>query len=324
MGLKLEEKWIWDLWLAKDGPDYHVYYLQAPRALSNPELRHRNVSIGHAVSGDLRQWEVLPDAMKPATEEGAWDDYTTWTGSVIKHQGLWFMFYTGGTRAENALIQRIGFATSKDLIHWERHTDNPVIQHDPTRYESYDPDLWHDHTWRDPWVMRDPESELFHAFITARVKDGPTDGRGVIALAQSSDLCNWEVLDPVTAPGDFGYMEVPQVERIKDAYFLFFSTVKNFHSELRRERTAAESVTGIHYLVAEKISGPYQTLTDEFLLGDTNGTYYGSKTVLDPAGQRVLLPMRYLNEHGEFIGDMGDPIQLTIGSEGGLFLEDNQ
>jgi beta-fructofuranosidase len=171
--------------------------------------------------------------------------------------------------------------------------------------------------------MRDPESGMFHAFITARVKHGPTDGRGVIALAQSSDLHNWQVLDPVTAPGDFGYMEVPQVVCIEDAYVLFFSTVKSFHSELRRERTAAASVTGIHYLVAENLSGPYRALTEEFLLGDANGSYYGSKTVLNPAGRWVLLPMQYLNEHGEFVGEMGDPLRLAISTEGALSIEEH-
>jgi beta-fructofuranosidase len=323
MALCIDDKWIWDLWLALDSLDYHAFYLQASKALGDPELRHRNVSVGHAVSQDLRSWEILPDALHPSSEEGAWDDFTTWTGSVIQHEGRWYMFYTGGNRAENALIQRIGYAVSKDLIHWERFPGNPVILHDEQHYEGYDPDLWHDHTWRDPWVMKDPNTGSFFAFITARVKDGPKDGRGVIALAHSQDLVRWEVRDPVMPPGDFGYMEVPQVINIEGIYYLLFSTVKQFHSEEHLSRSQTEPQTGLHYLIAEDLTGPYQYLTDTFLLGDSAGTHYGGKIVKDPDGHWALLPMCYLDGDGNFVGEMGDPVPVKVDSLSALNVDVN-
>ena len=46
-------------------------------------------------------------------EAPAWDDYTTWTGSVVQgDDGLWHLFYTGTSRSEDGLKQRIGHATS--------------------------------------------------------------------------------------------------------------------------------------------------------------------------------------------------------------------
>jgi beta-fructofuranosidase len=323
MGLKLDDDWIWDVWLAVDGEDYHAYYLRAPRSLGDPELRHRQVSIGHAVSRDLREWEVLPDALQPARIEGVWDDYTTWTGSVIKHEGLWYMLYTGGNRAENALVQRIGLAQSRDLIHWERYSENPVIHHDAAMYELYEPGIWHDHTWRDPWVLKDSQSEVFYAFITARLNEGPNDGRGVVALARSMDLFEWQVLKPVTPSGEFGFMEVPQVVRIESRYYLLFSTVARFHSKARRARVASPPETGIHYLVAENLTGPYHYLTDDFLLGDAVGRYYGAKLIKDPQGGWVLLPMLYLDESESFIGAMGDPVHVRVDSRGLLVVEDS-
>src|SRR5687767_12256345 len=119
MALRLEDKWVWDFWFAVEGDNYHIFYLQANRALENPDMRHWNVSIGHAVSRDLRQWRILPDALRPSDptlKPEAFDTYTTWTGSVLQHNGLWYMFYTGSKRSENGLIQRIGLATSRDLI----------------------------------------------------------------------------------------------------------------------------------------------------------------------------------------------------------------
>ena len=108
MTLRLPDKWIWDFWLAQDDHDYHIFYLQAPRSLREESLRHWNVSIGHAVSSDLQHWRILPDALYPATNREAWDDFTTWTGSIIRHDGCWYLFYTGGARAEDGLVQRIG------------------------------------------------------------------------------------------------------------------------------------------------------------------------------------------------------------------------
>jgi beta-fructofuranosidase len=37
MTLRLPDKWMWDFWLIRDGMDYHVFYLQAPRSLGDPD-----------------------------------------------------------------------------------------------------------------------------------------------------------------------------------------------------------------------------------------------------------------------------------------------
>ena len=56
------DRWVWDLWIARTSSEYHMFFLQAPRALGDPDLRHRNASIGHASSVDLATWTILPDA----------------------------------------------------------------------------------------------------------------------------------------------------------------------------------------------------------------------------------------------------------------------
>ncbi|MEZ5080393.1 MAG: hypothetical protein R2878_07030 [Thermoleophilia bacterium] len=62
MTLALDDRWLWDFWTAQDGGRLHVFYLQAQKSLGDPDLRHWNVSIGHAVSADMERWEILPDA----------------------------------------------------------------------------------------------------------------------------------------------------------------------------------------------------------------------------------------------------------------------
>src|SRR4051812_1228354 len=120
MSFALADKWAWDFWLAQDGGNYHLFFLQADKSLGDPDLRHWNVSIGHAVSTDLRSWKALGTCLAPARGP-AFDDGTTWTGSIIRHDGLWHLFYTGTSTSEDRKKQRIGLATSTDLHRWQRH-----------------------------------------------------------------------------------------------------------------------------------------------------------------------------------------------------------
>ena len=197
--LHLDDRWIWDFWLIDDGPDHHVFYLQAPRSLGDPELRHRHATIGHAVSSDLRSWEQLPDALGPGPA-GAWDDNAPWTGSIIRAADRWQLCYTGTSSVDGGVIQRIGIAVSDDLIHWERPVDHPVLSADHHWYERLGDSDWFDEAWRDPWLMTDPNTGDTLAFICARTAHGPSDERGAIGLARSADLRHWTVDEPVYAP----------------------------------------------------------------------------------------------------------------------------
>jgi beta-fructofuranosidase len=220
--LRLEDRWVWDSWLADDGRRYHLFFLQAPRSEGDPDVRHFQVSVGHAVSDDLRTWEVLPTALEPSPGP-RWDDYTTWTGSVVRAPDRrWLMFYTGTSRAEDGLIQRIGSAESDDLLNWRR-MDAPPLEADPRWYEKLDPTAWPDEAWRDPYVYPDPHGEGWHMLITARANSGPPDSRGVIGHARSVDLIDWQILEPLSEPGSFGHLEVPQAADVEGTPIVVFS-----------------------------------------------------------------------------------------------------
>jgi beta-fructofuranosidase len=193
MALHLTDKYIWDFWTIKRADQYHIFYLSAPRTPHNPELRHSAAAVGHAVSHDLIHWEVLSDALNPASN-GAWDDRAIWTGSVISRHDRYYMFYTSTCHAENGKIQRIGLATSSDLVNWQRHHANPIIEADRLWYEKFGDLEIIDEAWRDPHVAFDEENNLYYALICARINHGPSDGRGAVGLAQSRDcVCQWRV-----------------------------------------------------------------------------------------------------------------------------------
>lgn len=317
MALRLDDKWIWDFWLAQDGPDFHIFYLQAPRALKNPELRHWHVSIGHAVSTDLRNWSLLPDALHPSPpDSSAWDNYTTWTGSITPYGKGWAMLYTGSSRAEKGLVQRIGLATSPDLLTWTKHPRNPVLTADPRFYEQLDRNLWHDQAWRDPWVFR--HEGRFHAYVTARGLEGEPSGRGVIGHALSDDLVHWQCLPPAAHPGEFGHMEVPQLVHIGHRWYLFFCVGHGQYARARLARQNVARVTGTHYLVGETAFGPFRMLEEEFLLADEAGSNYAGKAVRDPQGGWALLASRSRTASGGYRGEIGDPMPLAALADGRL------
>lgn len=324
MTLRLDHKWVWDFWLAQDGPDYHLFYLQADRSLKVEKLRHWHVSVGHAISQDLKSWAILPDALHPtqwATNRDAWDDYTTWTGSIIQHDDLWYMFYTGGRRFEHGMVQRVGLATSKDLTHWEKYHDNPLIEPDPERYEVLKNMQWHDVAWRDPFVFKDDTTDEFHAYITGRVNYGDPSGRGVIAHAKSSNLIEWEVLEPITEPGEFGQLEVPQLVKIGSLYYLVYCNIAQHHSHDRLNRLEKPPMTGTHYYVSESPFGPFRMLTNEYFAADVQESLYAGKLIQDPDGKWCFIAFRNNDENGEFVGEIIDPIPVSVEEDGRLTLE---
>ena len=50
MVLALADHYVWDSWYVRDGETWHGFFLKAPRSIGDPDLRHWNVSYGHATS----------------------------------------------------------------------------------------------------------------------------------------------------------------------------------------------------------------------------------------------------------------------------------
>lgn len=315
--LILPDHWTWDFWLIRHAGNYHLFFLMAPTSLGDPDLRHVNARIGHAVSKDLREWEVLGEALGPG-ESGSWDDQSTWTGSVIEAPDGWQMYYTGVRRSEGGLVQRIGRATSTDLHTWVKD-GSFVLEADPRWYEQLDLDVWFDLTWRDPWVYRDEEAGDYRMLITARAKDGPADARGVIGLARSDDLNDWEVLPPLASPGEFGHLEVPQLERIDHRWYLFFSAYEWAHSGARVDRGLSDC--GTHYLVAESARGPFTLSTERFFSGDARGELYAGRVIETFDGEWVFLAFLQFVDGGPFVGGLSDPFPIRVDSRGALSID---
>lgn len=301
--LKLADSWVWDSWYAFDGEYHHAFYLRASRALGNPDRRHRNPYIGHAISKDLKNWEVLADAVA-ISESPAFDSWTTWTGSVVRDDdGLWWMFYTGTSREDGGDIQTVGAATSTDLMTWTKLSSEAMVKADPTWYELFTPGFWHDQAWRDPWVFR-TEDGLWHMYITARANEGERFERGVVGHATSTDLRNWTVQPPLSETNSgFGQTEVFQVAVVDGVPTLLWCCGWRELPEASLQKYGAG---GMFSVTADSVLGPWDlSKATRF----PHPSIYAAR-VVEHEGEWFMLGFRDI-EDDKFVGEITDPIPVT-------------
>lgn len=306
MVLRLADKWVWDSWFVRDGDTFHAFYLHASRALGNPDLRHFHPIVGHSTSTDLINWTVERDAII-TSESPAWDDLTTWTGSVVRDDdGVWWMFYTGTSRPEGEKRQTVGAARSHDLFVWEKVEGNPLVVADSRWYETTEVDDMQ--TWRDPWVFRFPDDPEWKMLVTARANHGPEGDRGVMALATSDNLVEWTVQPPLSEPGaGFHHLEVFQFAVVDGVPLILFCCDR---AAMSKERQTSDD--GVFTCVVN------DDLTDvdfrQSVLFDD--TIYAARLIETDDGWVLI---GFVNRpNGEFVGELCDPIPVTADPVKGL------
>jgi beta-1,2-mannobiose phosphorylase / 1,2-beta-oligomannan phosphorylase len=99
---------------------YHMWYTGQAKGKSK---------IGYATSPDGRNWkrQSLTPVLEPSV---AWEGVAVMCPHVMwdERERTWKMWYSGGEQYEpNA----IGYATSTDGVHWNKHDANPVLTPDP-------------------------------------------------------------------------------------------------------------------------------------------------------------------------------------------------
>ena len=209
---------IGDAWYYAEGETVHLFCLLGTGGRSE---------VAHLVSRDLRNWENAGYALRRG-EAGSWDDLRLATGSVIRHQGTYWMAYTGHHSGDEPMVQRVGMASSADLYRWTKLPQNPVSEASASHYELMATGKRPKVHWRDPFLLPADATLGTDAgvlqLITARRKDGPVTSRGTVAVTRSRDLRNWEVLPPLRHDRIAEEMEVPQVYPIGGRWHLLFCT----------------------------------------------------------------------------------------------------
>ena len=306
--LRLSDQWIWDSWIADDGTDYHLFFLQAPSALEDGSLRHARARVGHASSTDLRDWTYTGEVFGPAP--GGWDDVAIWTGStVLGPDHVWRMFYTAiSSRGHGLRDQRIGVAVSDDLVRWRRVGEQPIITADPAVYTTLAEDQTASETWRDPFVFADPDGDGWHMLITARAVGADRNDDGVLAHARTEDLQKWRLGPPLCAPGaGFGQLEVPQARAVDGRHVLVFTCHPEEQTPQRRARHGRASTW---YVVSDSPIGPWDLTTVQPFLDDP--WLFAAPLVQDRAGSWNFLGFRNLEHEGILCLEIVDPIPVGL------------
>ncbi len=81
--------------------------------------------VGLATSSDGIHWEKYNG--NPVLSGKDWD-YAIRPQSIVKRNGIYYLFYTGGL----GYNCKIGVATSQDGYNWERYSGNPIMTYDKT------------------------------------------------------------------------------------------------------------------------------------------------------------------------------------------------
>ncbi|WP_373635075.1 levansucrase [Yoonia sp. SS1-5] len=323
MVLALKDYFVWDSWYVRDGDLWHGFFLKAARAIGDPDLRHFNVSYGHATSTDLINWDHLGTCFEPSSGD-KWDNYTVWTGSVVRgDDDLWHLYYTGTRKDEVGLPQRIGHATSTDLHNWTRVGDGLILDLTGPHAHHYEADfaegVWHDRAMRDPWVLRDPSGDGWLMYFTARVSGAaePNNG-GCIGFATSPDGYDWTLQPPVFA-GGYGQLEVPQVFQADGQWFCLFCTCAEHFSEAQAGLT--KPVSGNHYLIGEGPRGPWR-IAPGFLDGDVPCRRYAARILQTDKGLAIL-GFADRPDGVDFVGHIMDPEPVVVTQDGLLHVISN-
>lgn len=314
MSFDLADDWVWDFWVVDDPaspePAFHLFFLKAPRALGDPDRRHVNASIGHAVSRDLRDWIRVADALGPQPV-GAFDDLANWTGCVVRGDDeRWHLFTTGVSNADEGAVQRIGVSTSSDLHQWTPSKD--LLLEADHRWYRRRAGSGPDEHWRDPWVVRAADGG-WHMYVTAQ---SPGDsGHGVIGHATSGDLRSWEIGPPLSDPtGRFDQLEVISLAEVEGRWVLLFSC-------LGPEMPGAGPGAGGVWTVA--VDGPGAPVDVATAVRLTSEDLYVGKLVTLRDGTSRFLAFENRGEEGQFVGGVIDPCRVRWNQQGdGLELVD--
>jgi len=163
---------------------YHLFYLHGPQW-------------AHIVSADLIHWQELPPALEPCADPQG-PDPTCWTGSIVEHDGVFYLFYTGQNRGGPINDQKVMLATSRDLIHWKKQPEftfypDGKIYWNRTINGSTEV-RYHDQAFRDPDVFWNEQERQWWMLLHAMALD---EMRGCSALYSSPDLLSWTPREPL-------------------------------------------------------------------------------------------------------------------------------
>jgi hypothetical protein len=210
--------------IVRDGNTFHIFYIRQDLRLVTDST---TIDFGHAISSDLHFWVEQEPVLKVRRDK--WDSHHVWAPSVVKQNGLWYMFYTGVANTQGQYIyhQRTGVAVSADLWNWQRF-DAPLYTCNNVPWAYCDPLTFTGGDFRDPCVIPEPgQPGNWLMYYAGRPASSP--GQMLIGVARSTgNLMQWTDVKPLwntgTARTFSPLVESPELVERNGLWYLFYTT----------------------------------------------------------------------------------------------------
>lgn len=267
---------------------YHLFHLIIPN----------HDYIAHAVSTDGISWRRIKNALFVG-DPGDWDDDMIWTMDVYDEDDRYVMYYTGLQRKDRGVVQRIGLATSRDLINWEKSDgDEFPLESFAPHYEDLhnNPRDWL--SFRDPFRFDHGKDK--YLLFCGRQGLGPISRRGCVGLMKAIGN-KFELQKPLFAPFAYDDIECPCVVKMNGFYYLIGSLREDIK---------------VRYWFSPEFLNEYHTFHDNVLLPQGN---YAARVVYD--GDHVLIyNFYYIGNNVNTLRVLPPPKELSIDKKGRLLL----
>ena len=211
-----------DFAFIRDGGYFHLFWMRNDTSLPYDSTER---DLGHAVSRDLQNWTQLSPVLE--ARPGGWDNLHIWAPTILKRGDTFYMYYTGVTSAApgGTQVQRIGLATSTDLLNWSR-ADQPVLSGAMIPWVFSDSTMIAGCQFRDPFAMPDPATpgRTLLYYVGTPAAD---PSQLIVGVAQTTDLLNFADLAPLWATDkshSWGTCESPHLSEHDGLYYLFTTT----------------------------------------------------------------------------------------------------
>lgn len=218
-------------WTPSGSWTFHLFYIRQNQRMN---ANNTGKNIGHQVSNDLANWDwprsQAADTMAIRTRAGRFDSLHVWAPTIVQHGLTYYMFYTGVDKDQK---QRIGLATSTDLLSWTQ-TDS-VLEVNSSQMPWAEPIPLGPRyggaaQLRDPYVMADPDvpGDWLMYFVTVSKAYSPGM---VVGVARShGDFTSWGSSFPLPAthhpwPADTSFVVESPHAFYRGSKWWVFSTV---------------------------------------------------------------------------------------------------
>lgn len=270
----------WDAWICHDRGRYHLYYLISDQYVCD--------GVGVATSVDGLTWHDHGWVLRHSDQMVRYFAFgSLWPNRGSLEAKAYIGSYSEWRMEEGTNVQTLYFATSDDLMSWDKLDDSLAFRIDERYYKRIDPNRrgpWEDPRWDGMCVVPAADGG-YHGYWTATPRDDLGLGYGT-----SPDGLHWKAEPPARI--DWGdskrmiFVEVGGVHRIGSRYYAMLADY-------------ASTNCGVFGFVSDSPRGPFRPCARNYrLLQNSSRMHaYFSRFVDSPDG---LLVTHHSIAEGDF------------------------